>query len=358
MKTRSWLAITAALLLLTAAGLYGILRTSDGDAALRGDLLAAMPGDASSIVFVDLAELRKAPFFAQVLAWAPKPQADADYLQFVLETGFDYERDLDRIALAVEQRDKESLLFGIADGKFDRKKIADYAAKKGLCFTYQQHEICTVPEAGSDARKIYFTFWTKQRMAITDDMRLVKLLAGAEKAMDAKEWQTLFNRLAGSPIFAVVRQNGTIGTALAAQAPGGLQSPQLSTLLDQLDWITVAAKPEGDALRVVVDGECPTDASARQLADVLNGIVIIAQAGLNDSKARQQMAPTARAAYLELLKSADISKIDRGDTKSVRVVLDITQDLLNAARIPAPAVPLAAPSAVKKPAPKQPAIKK
>jgi hypothetical protein len=109
---------------------------------------------------------------------------------------------------------------------------------------------------------------------------------------------------------------------------------------------------------VVVDGECPTDASARQLADVLNGIVIIAQAGLNDSKARQQMAPTARAAYLELLKSADISKIDRGDTKSVRVVLDITQDLLNAARIPAPAVPLAAPSAVKKPAPKQPAIKK
>jgi hypothetical protein len=64
----------------------------------------------------------------------------------------------------------------------------------------------------------------------------------------------------------------------------------------------------------------------------MNGVVILAQLGLNDAKTRQQLDPAAREAYLELLKSAEISKIDRGDTKSVRLVFDITPGFLEAAR--------------------------
>jgi len=100
--------------------------------------------------------------------------------------------------------------------------------------------------------------------------------------------------------------------------------PQLSTLLDQLQWLTLAGKPENDRLRVVAEGECTAEATARQLADVLNGVVILAEGGLNDARTRQQLDPALREAYLELLKSADVSKIDRGDSKSVRLVFDIT----------------------------------
>jgi hypothetical protein len=146
------------------------------------------------------------------------------------------------------------------------------------------------------------------------------------------DWRARFERLAGSPVFAAVRQDAAVGTALAAQAPSGLRSPQLSTLLDQLQWITLAGKPENDRLRVVAEGECTAEGTARQLVDLMNGVVILAQLGLNDAKTRQQLDPAAREAYLELLKSAEISKIDRGDTKSVRLVFDITPGFLEAAR--------------------------
>ena len=81
-------------------------------------------------------------------------------------------------------------------------------------------------------------------------------------------------------------------------------------------------------MRVVAEGECPTDATSRQLSDFLNGALILAQAGLNGPQVRQQLDPQAREAYLELLKGADISRIDRGETKSVRLVFDVTPKIL------------------------------
>jgi hypothetical protein len=157
---------------------------------------------------------------------------------------------------------------------------------------------------------------------------------------DNAEWISRFERLAGSPVFAVIRQDAAAGAALAAQAPGGLRSPELSTLLDQLQWITIAGKPEDERLRVVAEGESAAETTTRQLADLLKGVVILAEAGLNDAKTRQQMDPAARSAYLELLKSADVSKIDRGDTKSVRLTFELTPGFFESARrapLPAPA---------------------
>ena len=136
------------------------------------------------------------------------------------------------------------------------------------------------------------------------------------------------------------RQDAAIGSSLAAQAPGGLRSPQLSTLLDQLRWITLAGKPENNLLHVVAEGECTADETARQLVDVMNGVVILAEGGLNDVRTRQQIDPAMREAYLELLKSADVSKIDRGDTKSVRLVFEITPTFLDAARKAPPVIPV------------------
>jgi hypothetical protein len=118
-----------------------------------------------------------------------------------------------------------------------------------------------------------------------------------------------------------------------------LQSPQLSALLEQLQWVTLAGKPEGDRLRVVVEGEAPTDSVARQLSDFLSGALMLAQAGLNGPQVRQQLDPRAREAYLEILKGADISRIDRSNTKAVRLVFDVTQKFLSAARNAVPNLP-------------------
>jgi hypothetical protein len=58
---------------------------------------------------------------------------------------------------------------------------------------------------------------------------------------------------------------------------------------------------------------------------------------------------------LELIKGADVSRLDRGETKSVRVVFDVTPKLLEAATVAAPAAPT--PATPVTPARKTPAAK-
>jgi len=124
--------------------------------------------------------------------------------------------------------------------------------------------------------------------------------------------------------------------ALARKATGGLSSPQLSSLLAQLQWLTVAGKPENSKLRVALDAESLEEKSAQQLADLLNGVVLLARAGLSNART-QQLGAATRQSYLALLKSVEVSRIDRPDTKSVRLMFDVTPDLLKSAPNYAPA---------------------
>ncbi|HEY6945272.1 MAG TPA: hypothetical protein VI431_09025, partial [Candidatus Acidoferrum sp.] len=332
MNKHRWIGMAAGLLALGAAAFYVYHRYSKHSPSARSDVLAMMPSAANAVAFVDLAELRTAPFITQLYAWAPQPQPDEDYAQFLNETGFHYERDLDHLAIAFQKTGQDSFFFAVADGRFDRQKISAMAIKSGTVEKWRGREIFAVPESGS-AKKIYFTFLGTDRIALTDRAEdLTQILGVKKRSDDSAEWRLRFERLAGSPIFAVIRQDAAPGQALSSQAPGGFRSPQLSTALDQLQWITLAAKPENDRLRIVAEGECASEETARQLADLLNGVLALAEAGLNDAKTRQQLDPSLREAYLSLLKSTDVSKIDRGDTKSVRLVFEITKAFLESAR--------------------------
>jgi len=82
---------------------------------------------------------------------------------------------------------------------------------------------------------------------------------------------------------------------------------------------------------VVAAGECLNETMIRQLNDMLGARLILAQAGLDDPKARKQLAPKLRDAYLTLLKTAQVEKLDRGNSKSVRLIFEITPELLESA---------------------------
>jgi hypothetical protein len=351
---KRYISITSVIgLMLFAVAFYAYQRWGNDPTADRAPLLSAMPSDASAIVFADFAELRTSPFTAKLYAWAPQPTIDADYAQFVRATGFVYERDLDRVAIAAIKRNQTTEFFAIAGGRFDRTKITAYALQSGTREMRAGREVFSVPlispppnsaSTAAHPQKISFTFLRKDRIALTNSADLVALLSQPQAGQDAKDWQERFARLAGSPLFAVIRQDAAAGSTLATRAPGGWQSPQLAPLLDQLQWITIAGKPEGDSLRVVTEGECTADSASRQLADLLGGVLLLAQAGLNGPQIRQQLDPQAREAYLEMLKSADVSRIDRGDTKSVRLVFDVTPKFLQAARTAVPAIVPSAPA--------------
>ena len=91
-------------------------------------------------------------------------------------------------------------------------------------------------------------------------------------------------------------------------------------------------KPDGDQLRVVAEGESSNEARIRQLKEMLGGLLILAQAGLDDPKTRKQLDPKLRDAYVALLKSAEVEKLDRGSSQSVRLIFEVTPQLLESAR--------------------------
>jgi len=331
LSKREWIAVTVGSLLGAATALFIHQQYNRSDSSTRGDLLGMMPPDASAVVFADVAVLRNAPFVRQLFAWAPEPQPDEDYTQFLKETNFNYERDLDHLAIAFKKAGRESTFFAVADGRFDRQRISALAAKSGSVERRGSREIFAVGENRAGG-KINFTFLSDSRMALSDRNDLGQILSARKRSDDMMEWHARFERLAGSPIFAVIRQGAAPGETLSEQAPGGLASPELSAMLDQLQWITLAGKLESDRLRVVTEGESTSEETTRRLADLLNGVFALAQAGLNDARTRQQLDPSLREAYLALLKSADVTKLDRGDTQSVRVVFEITPGFLEAAR--------------------------
>src|SRR5207302_2561776 len=331
MNKPEWIAVAAGALLGTAAALFIHHLYNTNSSSAREDLLGMMPGDAAAVLFVNLAELRTAPFVTQLFAWAPQPELDEDYARFIKQTNFNYERDLDHFAIAFEKAGQDSAFFAVADGRFDHQKISALAAKSGTVERRNGSEIFAIPET-SAAKKVYLKFLSNDRIALTNRSDPRQILGALERSAGAVEWRARFERVAGSPIFAVIRQDAAPGAELSAPAPGGFRSPELSSMLDQLLWITLAGKTENDRLRLVVEGESATDDNAVRFADLLNGVLTLAETGLNDAKTRQQLDPSLREAYLTLLKGADVSRINRGDTKSVRLAFEITPEFLESAR--------------------------
>src|SRR5208283_5103530 len=222
---------------LSLAGTFTYLGYKASDSlAPRNEMLARMLANANAVVFLDLAALRASPFLAQLFAWAPRPAPDEDYAQFVQATGFNYERDLDRVALAVSRSSTGSLFLLIADGHFDHEKIAAYARRYGKSEARNGATVFAIAPSGT-SQVLFFTFLREDRMAWTNDPSAAALFWQPEPF--AAEWREHYVRLAGTPLFAVIRQDSVAASALAQQAPGGFRSPQLAALLAQLQWISI-----------------------------------------------------------------------------------------------------------------------
>jgi hypothetical protein len=302
----------------------------------REELLSRLPADSVSVVYVDLQELRTSAFLSQILTWATQPQADEEYKKFVAATGFDYERDLDRVGFSFSGSAQSPKTMAVANGRFDRKKIEAYSAQFGTLKTANGKTIYAV-SLNNPPRRAYFTFLRDDQVAICNDASCFFQPSG--KSVNSNEWREHFGRMAGTPLFAMMRQDSQLLTALSQRTPGAYRSPQLATLLGQLQWVSVGAKPEGDQLRVVADGETSNETLVRQLNDMFSGLLILAQAGLDDPKSRKQLDPNLREAYANLLKSAEVQKLDRGTSKSVRLIFAVTPQLLESARSTAEADP-------------------
>jgi hypothetical protein len=332
MKTRGWVIGISGIVVLAVAGLLAHRYSQPVDrAGAREHMLSLLPADSSAVVFLDLEQFRKSSFLPQLLAWLPHDPVEEDYAQFVKATGFNYERDLDRATIAFSRQGTKSTTYAIAEGRFDRKKLEEYAKQSGQSVSEKGLQLFSLNLKNS-SRPSYFTFLRDDRIAWTDDPGYAAQFLHKVGYEGKRDWQEHFSRLAGSAVFVVMREDATTAAAMEQQAPGGFRSPQLATLLSQLQWVTIGGKPEESNLRVVIEGESTAESTLDQLKEFLQGILVMAQAGLNGPQNRKQMNAQLREAYLELLNAANVEKVDREGGKSVRVVFEVTPGFLEAVK--------------------------
>ena len=118
----AWVAGVLGLAVLVAAGAAWWVWRQKRD---QGVLFNRLPAENVLLLHVDIERLRHASALAPVLRARVDP--DPDYAAFVKQTGFDYQRDLDR-AVVCYLPDR---VYVLAQGRFDAERLRQYALAQG-----------------------------------------------------------------------------------------------------------------------------------------------------------------------------------------------------------------------------------
>jgi hypothetical protein len=205
---------------------------------------------------------------------ASKPAADA-----VQATGLDPLRDFDLITVGVDLDQSGTYKpFALFEGKFDTKKVE---ASVSAYMKDHPDKVQAVTVGGKSAyklpgRKPEETMYA----AVIDDTKLVvaptekdltgalAAAAGNRKPVIAKEFASLLaTAKSPAPIFVRAWVKGRFNDLK-------LGNDQLRARLQAVDWMTAAVNVTKD-VAVAVTVNTPDEAAARQLSDVLGGVIAL-----------------------------------------------------------------------------------
>ncbi len=317
---------------LVAAGSAYYLVRRHAEPSYRGPappLVTLIPATARYVGYADLAALRASPFFQELAALAPAVPTDPEYAEFVRATGFDYSRDLDRVAFALEPGAGVPLTLAYAEGRFDHGKLSGYAARSGKIEHLSGAEIFEFTTTSS-SKRVALAFLASNRVALAGGPDAVNALASRVAESRARRQSLLpemrehIERVAGSALFVV----GRLDPLQDMLTIGGLRSDQLNNLLRSLRWFSLSGQPQGDHLQIIADGECDTPEAARQMSITLDGLRVLAQAALFDSKTRRQIGPKMLPVLESLLREVEVTRA----AQRVRLRVELTPEMLRALR--------------------------
>jgi hypothetical protein len=298
-----------------------------GGAALASPnpaLLDALPGAESTLVYLDLAAMRGSSFYQHRPDKGPITVPNQDYADFVRSTGFDFEKDLDRAAIAIWPAPAgKSRSVAIAEGRFDQAKIRDYARRQGRIDHQRGREVFLFP-TGAQGNWTSAFFLGEHRLALASGQSIDPLFAGHSSDSAADPVRERASRLDGAAAFAISHVPPTPDDP-ANGAPQGSPNSQLMALARSVRWITLALRPEGDNLRVSLEGECDNGEDARELQSALEVLRAFGRMGLDSPKTRQSMSPAALASLQSVLKSAEVTQ----SAERVRVLVELTPEIFN-----------------------------
>ena len=287
------------------------------------DLLGELPPGAPAVLFINFAVLRASPLAAQLTAMAPPASEDRDYATFVNETGFDYAKDLDRVAAVMWPGPPATSTLAVAEGRFDHDKIIRYALHSGTMTRQQGADVYEVSRT-NPAKKISFTFLAPNRIALSDGRDLGEILHQGHGSQTDPAMQDRIRRAAGADFFLVARVDNL--PEELSLATGNLD--QFNRLLRSIQGIALVGRIEGERLNLSADADCDSVKDAFELATVLDGLRFLGGAALANPKTPQGMRPEEAALLDILLRAGKMSR----EGPRVRLRLELTPAMLGAPR--------------------------
>jgi hypothetical protein len=276
------------------------------------ELIELAPARSTFIAYIDLAELRKEPLIGHLAALAEPVTVDPDYEQFISSTGFDYQRDLNQVVITATADEK----LAIADGRFDRKKIEEYALRSGTIEKRNGHTIYVI-NSKTGGQAISLTFLGAQRIVLGEGRDFIGYLTSPRAPLDPPMRQRL-SRVAGSPAFAGWKIPDSL--THAAGRTGSFAVPALQSLRA----IDLAIKPEAQQLLISAEGECDDSLQAQNLSASLEFLRTILPVGLTGPKKRGQMSAENAALAARLVEATEITT----NNDRVRLLLTVSPDMI------------------------------
>ena len=348
MKKSAIVVLCLAVLVLAAGAYYFLHRTPPATDSMPGTaptMLSMLPSQAPYVIYADVLSLRSSAFLNRLISLVPAPNEDPEYAEFVRSTGFDYARDLDRVAIAIFPTTPLPTVVTFAEGRFDQQKIIAYALRTGKAEERDGHPVYILPSSspGGDVTVRFVAANQIELVSAPHGKVLAPMNTSDPTGAALKE---RINRVAGSPLFAVVRMDAVPKDA----AIGTFRIDAITNSMQGVQWLTLAAAPQGQDLRAVLEGECDSALDATQMNLALGGLRIMARGFLSEPATRRQFTPQGADALSQLVKQADISTTG----KRVELAVSLTPGILDglAAPTPAPKPPRStkAPAVAPKPA--------
>jgi hypothetical protein len=261
--------MAAAFLLAVAAGVAVYLKWRSSRAYDAARLVQTLPRNGSTIVYLDFVTLRTAGLL-DALAGS-KTVEESDYRRFVQDSGFDYRSDLEAVAASFV----DGNMYAAARGRFQWKRLADYARESGGSCA---NSVCEIP--GSQPGR-FISFYPLRSdvlaLAVSPDRH------GAD-IINPPQGDTVFR--SSDPV--ALSAPGSAFQSVGVLPPGARAFLSPLSKAKRVTFYAGSAAGDKTKLGLRLDAECLSPEVARELAQQLQSTTQL----LKNMLTREKMTPS------------------------------------------------------------------